>query len=136
MKILEYNVASKNFESFEKEHEGATLRVSEVKPKLDRYLFNVLGNDDYYKGVATAQQKQWLIKDAPHPALNYKMKILKSNPSHKMRTRANLIITVRDDGLGNLITNNIKKFIKTARFGKGQNKGKGCFVINTKQGTQ
>ena len=129
MKILEYNVASKNFESFEKEHEGATLRVSEVKPKLDRYLFNVLGNDDYYKGVATAQQKQWLIKDAPHPALNYKMKILKSNPSHKMRTRANLIITVRDDGLGNLITNNIKSLLKLQDLEKARTKAKDVLLL-------
>ena len=47
---------------------GATLRASEVKPKLDRYLLNKLGKD--------ARKGGWLVGSGTHDALDYKMKIV------------------------------------------------------------
>ena len=70
---------------FQPEQYGATLRASEVKPKLDRFLIDKLG------GVCKIE-KTWLIGDGEHHALNYKMRIegignpvedIKLRPSHK-----------------------------------------------------
>jgi len=66
---------------FQHDQEGATLRASEVKPKLDRFILTKLGNGDYNKGKDKAKKNGWLIGVKPedkieyekHYALNYKM---------------------------------------------------------------
>jgi len=50
---------------FQHDQEGATLRATEVKPKLDRFIIKKMGGID--------KIKDWRIKDTN--ALNYKMKI-------------------------------------------------------------
>lgn len=60
---------------FQHDQEGATLRASEVKPKLDKYILTQLGGGDYEKGRAEAKAKGWLVGKGDHPALNYKMRI-------------------------------------------------------------
>jgi len=71
---------------FQHDQDGATLRASEVKPKLDRFILiklgeQVLNNSDatieerYQKGIAKAKDKKWLVGSGDHPALNYKIKI-------------------------------------------------------------
>lgn len=59
---------------FQHDQHGATLRATEVKPKLDKFILIKLGND-YEKGKATAKSKGWLIGDGSNPALDYKMRI-------------------------------------------------------------
>lgn len=51
---------------------GATLRASEVKPKLDRFILGKLGKEEFEE----AKRKKWLIGKGDHPALNYKMRII------------------------------------------------------------
>lgn len=58
---------------FQHDQEGATLRATEVKPKLDRFILNSLRNNDYKEGIKIAKEKKWLIGE--HAALNYKMRI-------------------------------------------------------------
>lgn len=58
---------------FQHDQEGATLRASEVKPKLDKYILTLLGEGDYEAGKSKAKDKRWIIGD--HPALNFKMRI-------------------------------------------------------------
>lgn len=60
---------------FQHNQYGATLRASEVKPKLDRFILSKLGNGDYKKGCDEAKKNKWLIGKGEHNALNYKMKI-------------------------------------------------------------
>lgn len=77
---------------FQHYQEGATLRASEVKPRLDRYILEIIGKDndpnkdnnspnkDYYNiGYRIAEKKGWLIGANPLKkeqfALNYKMRI-------------------------------------------------------------
>jgi len=60
---------------FQHDQDGATLRASEVKPKLDRFILTKLGNGDYAQGIETARNRGWLIGKGEHPALNYKMRI-------------------------------------------------------------
>lgn len=67
---------------FQPMQEGATLRASEVKPKLDKFLIEKLGEGNYDQGVEIAKQKGWLLMDGKNDckALNYKMRIESSNP--------------------------------------------------------
>lgn len=60
---------------FQHDQDGATLRATEVKPKLDKYLLTKLGNGIYEHGITLAKENKWLIGKGDHPALNYKMKI-------------------------------------------------------------
>ena len=61
---------------FQHSQKGATLRATEVKPKLDRFVLTALGNGNYEAGIEEAKNKGWLIgKKCEHPALNYKIKI-------------------------------------------------------------
>lgn len=60
---------------FQHDQEGATLRASEVKPKLDKYLLTALGRGNYQAGIAQARENGWLIGKGDHPALDYKIRI-------------------------------------------------------------
>jgi hypothetical protein len=88
---------------FQHPQEGATLRATEVKPKLDRFILTKLGEnpctDDIKigerealkedknfaqlpaveKGRLIAKGKQWLVGKGDNPALNYKMQIVSQN---------------------------------------------------------
>lgn len=59
---------------FQHDQAGATLRATEVKPKLDRFILTKLGSDNYEGGRQQAQQNGWLI-DKDKGALDYKMRI-------------------------------------------------------------
>lgn len=67
---------------FQHDQEGATLRASEVKPKLDKYILTQLGKEQGYAvdkaydaGKEIAKQYGWLVGKGEHPALDYKMRI-------------------------------------------------------------
>jgi hypothetical protein len=60
---------------FQHNQHGATLRATEVKPKLDRFLIEKLGNGDYQAGIKEAKRKNWLVGKGDHPALDYKMRV-------------------------------------------------------------
>lgn len=61
---------------FQHDQEGATLRASEVKPKLDKFVLTKLGEGDYQAGFSLAKQKGWIVGKGDHPALDYKMRIV------------------------------------------------------------
>lgn len=60
---------------FQHDQYGATLRASEVKPKLDRYILTKLGKGDYETGRDVAKEKGWLIGKGTHPALDFKLQV-------------------------------------------------------------
>jgi hypothetical protein len=60
---------------FQHDQEGATLRATEVKPKLDKFIIEQLGKGDYDKGFLEAKKKSWLIGKEEKGALNYQMRI-------------------------------------------------------------
>lgn len=74
---------------FQWEQEGATLRASEVKPKLDRFILEKLvekkegdsKEDCYNKGLKIAKTNGWLIGESK--ALDYKMRIVVNNKNNK-----------------------------------------------------
>lgn len=57
---------------------GSTLRASEVKPKLDRYLIKKLGGGDYdsVKQQVRTNNPDWFVKKEGVYALNYQLKII------------------------------------------------------------
>lgn len=57
---------------FQHAQEGATLRATEVKPKLDRFILSKLGNGEIAAGLKFASGKKWIIGKG---ALNYKLRI-------------------------------------------------------------
>lgn len=88
----EYNLTQQTpLIHFQSGETGATLRASEVKPKLDRFLLKRLGDGDYEKGIDTARENGWLIGE--HPALKYKMRfkaignVSKSNPIYETKDK-------------------------------------------------
>ena len=69
---------------FQHDQEGATLRASEVKPKLDKFILTKLGNGDYQQGINTAKENKWLVGKGEHPALDYKMRITPAIDMNKL----------------------------------------------------
>jgi hypothetical protein len=71
---------------FQHEQHGATLRASELKPKLDKFILMKIGGEadnlltdeeaKYNKGYEVAKAKKWLVGKGEHPALDYKVKIV------------------------------------------------------------
>lgn len=104
---------------FQHYQEGATLRASEVKPKLDRFILTKLGGGTYKDGVEEAQKKDWLIgikstderfafeKDKQY-ALNYKLRfVINEEPKISIinevkKDRSGEIVYKRDSDLKDL----------------------------------
>lgn len=111
---------------------GATLRASEVKPKLDKYLRRVCRDKI---------KKNWYIPNSK--ALNYKMRIVAKDKATKTENlpmcfgnkkvgvhynECELHIICYNDGLANIIDKNIERFFLLHNFGTRQSKGYGGFV--------
>ena len=124
---------------------GATLRASEVKPKLDRFLIN--------KENITKENNKIFFVDPKHDALNYKMKIIsekcdikkysifygnqkKSEDKEKKGIFSNPTVTIIccNKELRGLIENNIVEFFYVTNFGTMQDKGFGSFIIEGTSG--
>lgn len=60
---------------FQHDQEGATLRASEIKPKLDKFILTRLGNGEYQAGINLAKDNGWLIGKGDHSALDYKIRL-------------------------------------------------------------
>lgn len=85
---------------FQHYQEGATLRASELKPKLDKFLIE---NFDQY-GI---DYRKWLIGTGKHPALNYKVKIIPSK-----NVTYYLPLPLKLDSQNHHRSLNLKRFIK------------------------
>lgn len=128
---------------FQADDVGATLRASEVKPKLDTYLMKCVSLKDSCKINPTQSQ-----------ALAYKMKIIATTSSsraidereyrifygnqavpaekHKkfIFTETRIIITCFIDELRKAIEKHIADFFIVTNFGTMQHKGFGSFTVN------
>lgn len=61
---------------FQHDQEGATLRASEVKPKLDKYILSLLTPEEKAQG----EREGWIKSKDVRTWLDYKMKIETSEP--------------------------------------------------------
>lgn len=134
---------------FQHDQKGATLRATEVKPKLDRFLTSFFSEKI---------QDSWKIKDGAK-ALNYKLRfeavgsqdtvelnrdngydIFYGNmgidrDKHKKAVKGNVKMTVICfiPELRALIDENIAAFFVTTNFGTMQNKGFGSYKVKGKE---
>jgi len=139
---------------FQHDQDGATLRATEVKPKLDRFILMKLGNGDYEKGRQDAKNKGWLINEEKG-ALDYKMRFInlsekisinidKSYPNYlgNMGTSVDkkqfvfvdnvqvVFICNIDLQLIQTIDKYFSMFLCCTNFGNRNNKGFGCYLLN------
>ena len=62
---------------FQHDQAGATLRATEVKPKLDKFIIKEIGEIDKLK----KDHPEWLIGEGKPDALDYKIKFIPTNQS-------------------------------------------------------
>lgn len=135
---------------FQYDQNGATLRASEVKPKLDRFLLKKMAEEAGIVEIADLKKNEEyksLFIDLAHEALQYKMKIVDNNPkqveldSYKIFWCNNAKNPVRGivsnpcitiycfhEKLRKLIVKNIIEFFLVTNFGRMQGKGFGSFL--------
>ncbi|MBI1938217.1 MAG: hypothetical protein HYS25_08825 [Ignavibacteriales bacterium] len=129
---------------------GATLRASELKPKLDKFLIEKFEKDG-------TKYKPWLVGKGEHPALDYKVKInainvdnpkisekdkipnffanmgkeFKENPkSFSFSENEVEVILFTTNGIIGKLAELFPKFLEETNFGTRQNKGFGSFYIS------
>ncbi len=107
---------------FQHDQEGATLRASEVKPKLDKFILTQIGGGNYEKGRAEAKAKGWLVGKGDHPALDYKMRIELGNLSSKNEYL--FASYLKRDKIGELEKLGIKAIGNTTFFAQEKENGK------------
>lgn len=133
---------------FQHEQKGATLRATEVKPKLDKFLIAKYGNN---------LPKKWLVGKEANQALNYKMRLrrdekfsivnLGRNSDYEMyygnqgrdtKEKKGIIADVHMTvicmipELRKFIDDNIAEFFIVTNFGTMQGKGFGSFTVKGK----
>lgn len=74
---------------FQHDQYGATLRASELKPKLDKFILLKLGKEVeptltdteaiYQRGISEAKSRNWLVGNGEHTALDYKINLFSEN---------------------------------------------------------
>lgn len=122
---------------FQHDQAGATLRATEVKPKLDRFILMTLGKEAlpneadseivYKKGIDIAKDKGWLVGNGDKPALDYKMRVeakgeascyfITSNPISKNNDESRKELTLKEF--------NASYINRTQYFGNNKNLKKG-----------
>lgn len=121
---------------FQHDQDGATLRASEVKPKLDKFILKQLGGGDYEKGKAEAKAKGWLVGKGDHPALDYKLSIASSAKEtdrfSKTRFEADGITPVKNDK-GRIVTDKIPMFFGNMKRGDSAPNGEKRLVFTEKE---
>lgn len=127
---------------FQAEQPGATLRATEVKPKLDKFILRKLGRENV--------PKDWFISDTE--ALNYKLRFRAQgegrpmtphkmffgnagkNPGERdytmsMQCDCQMQVLCFIPQLRDKIAELVEEFFICTNFGRMQNKGFGSFVI-------
>lgn len=125
---------------FQANEDGATLRASEVKPKLDAYLISKLN----------PTKREWYVQLGKNQALNYRMKIIHKDASSRFKPEDKNIqnfpifygkgkklvlsdpvvtITCFIPDLLKAIEEHIADFFIVTNFGAMQHKGFGSFTI-------
>lgn len=141
---------------FQHDQHGATLRATEVKPKLDKYLLKQLGEGDYKIGIEKAKANNWLVGNGEHPALNYKMRFenVKGFEKQNINSYPNFFANMGDDTLPKhlifsetvdlkinsfymdltvFLEPHLNHFFILNNFGSRQSKGFGSFTLEGDQ---
>jgi len=124
---------------FQHDQEGATLRASEVKPKLDKYILSKLSSEEKSQG----KREGWIKEKGDKTWLDYKMrigatgkrychqiKIINADKWAVVSQHIQLEISC-DNNLSPRIVGNIREFFIINNFGFRQSKGYGSFTVET-----
>lgn len=131
---------------FQPEEEGATLRVSEVKPKFDRYLMKKVPSLKNRFKNQYLPYKMKFIDNSPNVIYKYSKnegkydKQTNNNEGNfqlyfardekrRVETNPTMTITCFDPLLQKLIVEHIKNFFIVTNFGAAQGKGYGSFTV-------
>lgn len=137
---------------FQHKHDGATLRASEVKPMLDRYI---ISNEGGFKHIFL-KHSDWFIGQGEFPSLNYKLKInqitvpgeVKTNPNYFGNPRnldplkQNILgeqdlkcsIIFFEEGLKHALSKIVlMEFFLMNNFGCRKSKGSGSYTLSSIQ---
>lgn len=127
---------------FQHKQAGATLRATELKPKLDKFILTKLGKGNYEQGCQLAKANKWLVGKGEHNALDYKVKVeskgdliegeveIMPSTREKWIARESTTLTIFSFNtklIEELDEELIKTFFVLTNFGKRQSKGFGCF---------
>ena len=145
---------------FQSDMQGATLRATEVKPKLDRYIINCYKSENNGRNVP----EEWCLKKAENSddknvALNYKMSIQRigtdisliplgrntdydifygntgvsdeSKEKQGIKADCKLTIICFNKNLFDYIKSKITDFFFVTNFGTMQSKGFGSFIVGS-----
>lgn len=142
---------------FQHDQAGATLRATEVKPKLDRFILTKIGGGNYEDGKKIAKNDNLLVGKGEHPALDYRIRINANMSSRKEIKRKqriplffgnmgeeyyknpkslnladNVIIIIQSFNtfLLSRIEAEFPHFLAISNFGTRQTKGYGSFYID------
>ncbi len=132
---------------FQHDQEGATLRASEVKPKLDKYILSKLTPEDRRNG----EKSGWIKSKNGNTWLDYKMRIVPfQRDKHREKDKMSLYfgnlnatskkhpsfykmiemtISAIKEELTTLIHNCVIDFFLIHNFGTRQTKGYGSFSV-------
>ena len=132
---------------FQHDQAGATLRATEVKPKLDKFIIEKLGGID----KAKKDYPDWFICETS--ALDYKMKIVSNKEELNLKIEKNypnylgnmgnttdnngfiidsnitITVFVNQIGLKEKINHYFSYFLSSTNFGNRTSKGFGCFSL-------
>lgn len=104
---------------FQHDQDGATLRASEVKPKLDKFILTELGKGNYIAGCKQAKESGWLVGKGEHPAMDYKMN------SHSTRNQKEYLLAsyIKPEIQQNLRSHKITAISDTPFFAQEKQNG-------------
>ncbi|MDP3437112.1 MAG: hypothetical protein Q8S04_07695, partial [Bacteroidales bacterium] len=130
---------------FQPDLKNSTLRASEVKPALDRFIIERSGGLKKLK----ERSPDWFVKNSDSSALNYKMRIsqttekgvIKNNPNYFGDKSKNLvfgegdaecILHIHSDSLAFVITKDLlMEFFLINNFGCRKTKGSGSYTLSS-----
>lgn len=141
---------------FQHDQAGATLRATEVKPKLDQFLISLMGGGNYETGKRNAKENGWLIGNGDHYALDYKLRIIQKgvgtievkNPNYFGNIGLKYGDPSKEHRFGNndllgtflftgnyqpdmLFKENLMTFFLTNNFGCRSGKGAGSYTLSS-----
>jgi hypothetical protein len=130
---------------FQPDLKNSTLRASEVKPALDRFIIERSGGLKKLK----ERSPDWFVKNSDSSALNYKMRIsqttekgdIKNNPNYFGDKSKNLvfgkddaecILHIHSDSLASIIKKDLlMEFFLINNFGCRKTKGSGSYTLSS-----
>lgn len=119
---------------FQSKEQGATLRASEVKPKLDKFLMQKTSfsdsEDAFIRGTRALNYKMKIVGSPKDMQLNdEEIPMYYAKKCQLVKTSPILTITTFSKDIQTAIENHLEEFFICHNFGAVQGKGYGSFIV-------